>query len=313
MSIYEIQFQKGLSLPDFLHEFGSEDQCEAYIFSMKWPSGFKCSKCGHEHMTSFKRRDRTIHQCTNCTKQHSLLVGTLFQGTHLPLTKWFMAIYFISEAKTSIASLDLHRKLGINHKTAWLMHQKLMQAMVTDEKKTKIGRRIELDDAYLGGKLKGGKAGRGSENKQPFIAAVETTFEDHIPLRAKIDPVEGFTRTEVDKWLGEHVEAGSHIVSDGLDCFKAVEATCSHEVHISSRLSDQEKEVHFKWVNTILSNLKTSLSGTFHSIECHKYCLRYLGAFVYRFNRRQDLTAIFYDLCSTAINSPPLTAASLKV
>ena len=310
MSKYSIQFQKGLSLFEFQEQFRTREQCEQKVFELKWGDQFTCSKCGHHHSTSFKRDNRTIFQCCNCKKQTSLLVGTIFQGTHLPLTYWFTAIYFISTAKTSISALDLHRRLGINHKSAHLLMHKIMEAMNVSEKKRKLCGRIEMDDAYLGGKLKGGTAGRGSENKQPFIAAVQTDEKKH-PLYIKLDPVETFSIDEVRRWTNDHIHPGSKIVSDALSCFCGVEDSCTHEVHVAAHMTEDEKEHHFKWVNTILANVKTSLLGTFHSFECHKYSHRYLGLIVYRFNRRWDLTKIFFDLCSSCVNSPPFTAKQL--
>lgn len=311
MSKYKIQFQKGLSIFEFQSKFGTREQCEAEVFRLKWGEHFTCPKCGKNHATTFPRGKRTIYQCHDCKSQTSLLVGTVFQGTHLPLQVWFTAIYFISEAKTSMSSLDLHRKLGINHKSAYLLLQKLNEVMVLSEKDRRISGRIEMDDAYLGGKLKGGTAGRGSENKQPFIAAVQTG-KDKIPLYLKLDPVVTFSTNEVKRWTQEHIKPGSHIVSDGLPCFAGVEDSCTHEVHIASKMTEEDKEIHFKWVNTVLSNVKTALTGTFHFIECHKYSNRYLGAIVYRFNRRWDLTKIFYDLCNSCVKSPPITARKLS-
>ena len=136
MSISNIQFQKGLSLPDFYEKFGYREQCEEHLYSIKWPSGFICPKCGGRYATSFPKNNRTVFQCHNCNHQTSLLVGTLFERTHLPLTKWYLALYLISAAKTS-AALELHRKLGVNHKTASLMLHKIMAAMVDAEKERK--------------------------------------------------------------------------------------------------------------------------------------------------------------------------------
>ena len=311
MSKYAIQFQKGLSIFEFNSRFSTREQCEEKVFKLKWGDRFTCPKCGHHHSTSFQREKRTIYQCCSCNAQTSLLVGTIFQRTHLPLTFWFTAIYLISTAKTSISSLDLHRKLGINHKSAHLLLQKVMEAMYVAEKNHKLCGRIEMDDSYLGGKLKGGTPGRGSENKQPFIAAVQTDEKKH-PLYLKLDPVETFSIEEVKRWTKEHIHPGSYVVSDGLSCFSGVEESCTHEIHTASKMTEEEKERHFKWVNTVLANVKTALAGTFHSFECHKYSNRYLASIVYRFNRRWDLSKIFFDLCGSCVNSPPFTAQQLS-
>ncbi|MCP4352939.1 MAG: IS1595 family transposase, partial [Desulfobacterales bacterium] len=157
-----------------------------------------------------------------------------------------------------------------------------------------------------------GRRGRGSENRQPFIVAVATNKEKH-PIMIKLDPVNSFTKNEILKWTKMHITSGSHIVTDALNCFKGVEDTCSHEVHVSNVMSEKEKEDHFKWINTIISNVKTLISGTFHSIECHRYAFRYFGAITYRFNRRWDLKKIFYDLCETVISTSPITSKQISM
>jgi transposase-like protein len=310
-SKYHLQYQSGLSLPEFYDNFGTREQCEDHLYKKKWPSGFTCKKCGSKAAVSFNKGKHTVYECSDCKAQTSLLVGTLFERTHLPLKTWYLAIYLISEAKTGIASLDLHRKLGVNHKTAWLMHHKIMHAMAIEETNNPISGRIEMDDAYLGGTLKGGSRGRGSENKQPFIAAVSTGNKNH-PRQIKLDTINSFSRSDIEDWTSSHILARSHIVTDGLNCFKGVEKTCSHEIHVSSHISDEEKDTHFKWIDTILSNVKTLISGTFHSIEYKHFAFRYLAEITYRFNRRYDLKKIFYDLCDTVINTPPITARAIS-
>jgi len=220
-----------------------------------------------------------------------------------------MAIYFVSEAKTQLSSLELHRLIHVNHKTAWLMLHKIMQVMVNAEYKHKLRGRIEMDDAYLGGKQSGGKSGRGAPAKQPFVAAIQTTPEpEKHPVFAKLAPINSFSIAEIENWTQQNIEAGSHIVSDALACFAGVEAACEHEIHVSNKMTEAEKEKHFKWVNTVLSNVKTGLTGTFHSFECSKYSFRYLGAIMFRFNRRFRLNTIFLKLVRYVGESPPIPA-----
>ena len=303
---YQIQFQKGLGLPEFLEQFGSEEQCERQLASLKWPCGFICTHCKGKDVSIFRRNNRPYFQCSCCRHQSSLTSNTIFHRTHLPLRKWFLALYLISEAKTQMSSLELHRLICVNHKTAWLMLHKIMEVMVNAEEDRKLSGRIELDDAYLGGRKKGGKSGRGAAGKQPFLAAIQTSNEDvPKPHYAKLAPLSAFSIDQVQKWTEHYIEKGSHIISDALGCFKGVEQTCSHEVHSASKMIGEEKEKHFKWVNTVLSNVKTGLTGTFHSFECSKYSLRYLGTIMYRFNHRYELDKIFAELLEDAMASPP--------
>ena len=304
MAMNRIQFQPGLSMPDFLKDYGTEAQCEQALEAVRWPDGFSCPRChGTAH---YVVRDgvRKVFQCHACRHQASLIAGTLFQGTKLPLTTWFLAIYLISQAKTGLSALALRRQLGVSYPTAWLMHHKLMQAMADREERHVLDGKVQVDDAYLGGERTGGKVGRGSENKVPFVAAVSLTVDEH-PLRVRLTPVPGFTLTAISAWAKGHLAASSTVFSDGLACFGAVtEAGCTH--HPTVMAGRKPKEVpEFRWINTVLGNLKTSLSGCYHAFDFHKYAARYLAAFSYRFNRRFDLHTLHERLLIAAASTSP--------
>jgi hypothetical protein len=205
----------------------------------------------------------------------------VFQGTKLGLTVWFLAIYLISQAKTGLSALAMKRQLGVSYPTAWLIHHKLMQAMTEREERYVLEGNVQVDDAYLGGERNGGKVGRGSENKVPFVAAVSLSDEGH-PLRMKLTPVAGFTLKAIAHWAKDHLTPGSTVFSDGLACFSAVTAAaCRHEPTVVAGRKPRDLP-EFQWINTVLGNLKTSLSGTYHGFRFGKYAERYLAAFSYR-------------------------------
>lgn len=158
---------------------------------------------------------RKVFQCNACRHQASLIAGTVFQGTKLPLTIWFLAICLISQAKTGLSALALKRQLGVSYPTAWLMHHKLMQVMAEREDRYVLEENVQIDDAYLGGERTGGKVGRGSEKKVPFVAAVSLS-EDGRPLRIKFTPVSGFTLKAISAWAKDHLAPASAVFSDGL-------------------------------------------------------------------------------------------------
>ena len=179
----KVQFQKGLSLTQFLLDYGSEAQCEQALFAARWPDGLNCPRCGGARFCRLSTR-RATFQCNHCKRQLSLLAGTVFQATKLPLTIWFLAIYFLSQTKSGISALELGRKLGVNDNTAWLLKHKLMQAMRERDQRYRLAGTVQLDDAYLGGEYPGGKRGRGSQNKTPMLACfkgLEAAGCEHKP------------------------------------------------------------------------------------------------------------------------------------
>ena len=192
-----VQFQKGLSEAAFRSQYGTEEQCRAALFSWRWPRGFVCPKCGGTH--SIVLRTRPIQQCSTCRHQVSLIAGTIFHATKLPLTTWFAAIYHLTQSKNGLSSLELARRLGVSHYTAWKIQHKLMQVMLErDQDKPLTGERIEVDDAYIGGERSGGKRGRGSAGKTPFVAAVETTAEGK-PVRVKFSRTSAGSRSKAGR------------------------------------------------------------------------------------------------------------------
>jgi len=235
MAMNRIQFQPGLSLPAFLAQFGTDEQCADALEASRWPQGFRCPECGNADYYLLKGGKHKTFQCKCCRLQTSLIAGTLFQSTHLALNIWFLAIYLVSQAKTGLSALDLKRQLGVSYPTAWLIQQKLMQTMVERDAQYTLCGHVQVDDAYLGGELAGGKAGRGSENKVPFVAAISLSAEGR-PLYIKMAPVPGFTRKAIFDWANEDLAPGCVVTSDGLGCFTGVtDAGCQHRPVASPR------------------------------------------------------------------------------
>jgi len=296
-----IQFQKGLSMPDFLAAYGTDEQCRLALEQARWPDGFVCPHCGGRK-SSF-HSTRKLYRCSNCGVQTSVRAGTILHHSKLPLSKWFLAMYAITQAKNSISGLALSRLLGVQYNTARLLKLKLSQVMLERNETKVLGGRVEIDDAYLGGERSGGKAGRGSENKRPFVAAVET--REGRPQRVHFRRVAAFSREEIAAYAKASLAAGTHVVSDGLACFAGVtEAACSHDVIVTSRIHQAQRLSAFKWVNTLLGNLKTSISGTLKATR-DRHMARYLAEFEYRFNRRFDLGAMIPRLAFAAVNTGP--------
>lgn len=305
MAMNRIQFQQGMSLPEFMRRFGTEDQCATAVQVARWPNGFRCPRRGESAHCRTGPSGR-LYQCNACHHQASLIAGTLFASTKLPLTTWFLAIYLISQSKTGLSSLALKRQLGVSYPTAWLVHHKIMDAMAQRDGTQRLQGSVQLDDAYLGGERTGGKAGRGSENKVPFVAAVSLNDQGN-PLYIKLARLSSFTSQAVADWAKASLAPGTLVTSDGLGSFAAVtDAGCLHSpVAVGQRKPRDLPE--FTWVNTILGNLKTTLAGAFHAFDYAKYAQTYLAAFAYRFNRRFDLRGLVARLIVDVASAKPRT------
>lgn len=306
----KVQFQKGYSLAGFLADYGTEEKCREALFQWRWPQGYVCPKCGRSSFCTLNTR--AIYQCNHCHHQHSLISGTIFSATKLPLTTWFLAIHLLTQAKTGLSALSLHRQLGVNYNTAWGLKQKVMQVMKERDDSRPLSGIVQLDDAYWGGERRGGKRGRGSPAKTPFVAAVSVDTKGH-PVAMNMNVVAGFRSREIARWAKRHLSAQCQVVSDGLPCFRAVtEAGCQHTSIVTGSGPASVSHIEFAWVNTMIGNVKNSMVGAYHAIN-HKHLPRYLAEFCYRYNRRFDLHSLLPRFGYMAVRTPPMPMRLLKL
>lgn len=308
MARNRIQFQKGLSEAQFATLYGDEERCRALVIAWRWPEGFVCPKCGgREHCITSKRG---LFQCNGCRRQTSPMAGTIFNSTKLPLTRWFRAMYLITQTKQGISSIELGRRLGTTQTTAWKIKTKLAEVMRIDNDRTPLEGRVEMDDAYLGGKRSGGKTGRGSPGKRPIVVAVQSA--DGKPARLKVRRIARFKRKRVKSLAKRILAPGAYVVTDGLACFRGVaDAGCAHHPIATSSSRHGAGHPSFHWLNTVLANIKTAIVGTYKAVR-KKHLVRTLAEFEWRFNNRENLAAMIPLLGCAAARSKPITYSNLK-
>ena len=311
MPRYDIQFQKGLSLGEFMARYSTEEQCIEAICKARWPQGFVCPECGS---TRHCRLSRGLFQCQVCRKQTSPNAGTIFQGTKLSLTVWFQAMHLLTQGKHSVSALELKRQLGVHYETAWAMKQKILQVMLEREAQTVLSGRIEVDDAYVGGERHLGKRGRGAAGKTPFVVAVQTDPENPASvLRLRMKVLKHVAARDLKPWFGHGFTKGSTILTDGWKAYNFLdEAGFKHQPHKMPGGWRSAKHPAFPWVNTVLGNLKGNLVGVTRWVG-RVHLDRYLAEFQYRFNRRFDLKSMLARLLTMAVRTPAMPQPLLKM
>ena len=310
MAKNQVQFQKGLSLPEFLKHYGTEEQCRGAVYGWRWPHGFRCPECGHTGFCEIAGRG--VYQCNGCHHQTSLISGTIFEYTKLPLTTWFLGMYLLTQPKNGTSVLELRRELGVSYNAAWRLKHKLLQAMKERDDSQPLCGNVQLDDAYWGGERRGGKRGRGAPGKTPFVAAVQTNDEGH-PIAMRLTKIKGFRKEEIAAWAQRHLHAASIVVSDGLSCFPGVQsAGCEHEAIVTGGGPASVAIEAFTWVNTMIGNVKNSFHGTYHAVSA-RHLPRYLAEFCYRFNRRFELGEMIPRLGFVATHTPPMPERLLRL
>ena len=307
----KIQFQHGMSLSEFIQCYGTEALCETALEHARWPDGFVCPECGERAHSRFLADGRQYWQCSRCRTQSTVCSGTLFHASKLPLTKWFQAIYLVTQNKNNLSALSLKRHLGVAYATAWRVKHKLLEAMRQRESRRLLQGVVFADDAVLGGEH-AGKPGRGSENKAPFMAAVELNDDGH-PGRVRFDAIADYTGETFGAWAKSALHPDVHLVTDGLASFNAAGAQVAAHGAIIVGMHRSSDLAPFQWVNTFISNAKTAITGTYHHFDFAKYRHRYLAEAQYRVNRRFDLSSLVGRLVHSCARTAPCPERWLRL
>lgn len=154
MSKYTDPKANTYSLIEFQSKYGTEEACEQALFQLKWPDGFKRPKCGFCHCTVIGGRRLPLYQCPVCRHQTSATAGTNMTNTKLSLAKWFLTLYFDATNKDGISEMALAKYINVTLKTAWALLHKIRSAMRERESMYRLGGSVEMDEAFLAGRLR---------------------------------------------------------------------------------------------------------------------------------------------------------------
>ena len=227
MAMNRVQFQHGLSLAEFLKQYGTDEQCEARLVSARWRNGVVCSRGSCKRFALTYNRHR-LWECVGCGYQCCSIVGTVFEHTKLRLTQGFLGIYLMTQSNNAVAGLELMRQLGVSYKTAWLVKHRRMQAMFAREAHRRLTDRMEIDDAYLGGDRVGEKHGRVRPCPTRRTRATARASSAAWPSRFSTnrETVRGFF-VFVARFRGRAVlRDGGHFLSRSLDMKRLLAICC---------------------------------------------------------------------------------------
>lgn len=290
--------QSEMSYLEWTQRFATQDACLTEIAQHRWPHGFVCPRCGHDQGYVLRRAQK--RQCGRCRYQLSITAGTVFHHTHVPLPKWFAAIYLMAADKGGISALRLSKMIGVSWPTAHRILRLLRRAMHDRDRSYWLSGLVEVDDAWVGGR-RSGKRGRGAEGKTPVLLAVENRGHAAGFLVAEVLS-QGLNHTSVRAFAHHCLASGVTVRSDALPALTSLGEQCCHQARVTP--ADQAG----KWlpkVHLIIANLKRFLLGTFHGISAD-YLQEYIDEFVYRFNRRHWEHQLPQRLLETAVAHVPV-------
>ena len=300
---------KTMTVADFQRLFATDEQCYQHLLKKRWPGVFVCPRCqGKDYYYQISRR---LYHCRACGYQASLTAGTVFHKTHLPLWKWFWAIYRVSQNKKGLSAIQLTKEVDISYPAAWLMLHKLRETMRKRDKRYRLRGILEFDDAYVGGEQEG-KRGRGAEGKAPIAVAVEERIDkegDIKPGYAAMEVLDSVSGKEINRFAEKHIEPGSTIKTDGLGAYRELEHKGYHHKRTVTGGGKAAGKL-FPWVHVTIGNFKRFLLGTHHKASS-KHLGRYLAEFTYRLNRRYHENDLFEHLIQAVLSSKAITYQEL--
>ena len=300
-------------LPSFLKRFGTDEQCRAYLFRVRWPDGFRCSACGHDRAWAHKAR--LIDECAACGKQHSLLAGTIFEQTKTGLARWFLAIYLVTSSKGGISAMELKRQMGFgSYQTAWSWLHKIRKAMVAPQR-TPLSTRVEADETYVGGP-RPGQPGRGAGGKIKVAGAVEAgrgQARGRRLGRLRLAVVPDVSARSLEGFLAAAVAKPATVATDGWSGYGGLAAKGYAHEPLTLAASWGDAALRLPAIHLVFGLAKRWLLGTHHGAVSAKHLPAYLDEFVFRFNRRtaRSISHRFARVIEHAVQIRPTTYLAL--
>lgn len=280
--------------------FSTEEACRAYLFAQRWPDGFVCPRCGGRGTWP---TGRGLWLCATCRHQTSVTAGTIFQDSRLALRLWFRAIWHVTSQKNGASALGVQRVLGLgSYQTAWAWLHKLRRAMVRPGRDRLAGT-VEVDETYWGAEEEG-VVGRLTQDKALVIVAAQQDGPRKIG-RIRMGRIPDLTKATLHAFIGQNVEPGSVVRTDGLSAYAGLEGY-RHKPVVVAGTGKTAGEL-LPRVHLVVALAKRWLLGTHHGAVSHKHLDYYLDEFTFRFNRRTSGARgkLFYRLVQQAVQVKP--------
>jgi transposase-like protein len=271
-----------MDLMKLMEAFDTEEECREYLEGLRWPHGLECPRCKGKTISRIQKRDQ--FDCDSCRYQFSVMSGTIFHDSHLPLPKWFATTYLLCESRKGMSANQIKRMLGISYKTAWYLCHRIRAAMV--ETGHKLSGTVEVDETYIGGKQRGHKGQL--KNKAAVIGIRERGGHLHF---IKAEDVNQQTVYDI---IARNVDSTVDVIMTDESKLYNFTTTAHRNARHESVNHSADEYVRYEDVtvstNTVesaFSLLKRGIIGTWHRVST-KHLAAYLQEMTWRFNNRKN-------------------------
>jgi DNA-directed RNA polymerase subunit RPC12/RpoP len=307
-----------MNLIDVAKQFATPEACNDFLQNMRWPEGVECVHCNGKRVTKYVKQASTrqrlnaktgktetkpvpmriLYVCLDCKKQFSVIEGTIFNQTHLPLDKWFHAVALMVNAKKGVSALQLQRDLGTAYKTAWYLAMRIRKAMglieLADD--APLTGTIEADETYMGSKKYDKRRKRAKYDKEPVFGMVERDG------RARTYHLPAANRHYITKKIEDNISINADaLYTDESVFYKRVPNNVQkHEIVNHSAKEWVRGPVHTGTIDGYWGLLKRGIIGSYHQISV-KHLHRYLSEFQFKWNHRKAQDIFVLVVCALVI------------
>jgi transposase-like protein len=298
-----------MTLPEVNLMYSTDARCRELLERLRWPEGVMCPRCNDTRVSRLK--DYARYECVGCEYQFTVMSGTIFHDSHLPLPIWFLATLLLCEAKKGMSAMQLKRTLwGTDrgsYKTAWYLCHRIRRAMAQVDRPMLDGT-VEMDETYVGGKQRGyGSGWRGERHTKEVVVGIRQRNGDLRFFHAE-DAKTGTLARYIQENISSDVDV---IVTDELPAYKKAVGSHKHETvnHTRKEYVRLGTDIHTNTIESAFSLLKRGIMGTWHKISA-KHLQAYLDEMTFRFDRR-NRSDLFLDTLRHMVTADPLTFEKL--
>lgn len=258
----------------------TDHQARQFIENLRWPQGAVCPRCKKQEVTEVEGGRDGLYNCRLCRKQFTVTVGTIFEGSHIPLSKWVQAFHLVCSSKKGMSTLQLSRLLGITYKSAWHMTHRIRFVMRPPRGTDKLSQTVEVDETYIGGKPSHKAKTSTKERKTPVVAMVQRDG----PARAKA--AKSLSSAALLSTVQHYVGTNAQLMTDDWKAHGGLDHLYDgRETIVHSKREYVRGNVHTNTVESFFALLKRGIVGSYHHVS-RKHLNRYCDEFAFRWSHR---------------------------
>ncbi|MGA2753710.1 MAG: IS1595 family transposase [Terracidiphilus sp.] len=291
-----------INLIELAQHFSNEDAAREYLEKLRWPDGPVCPHCGvvdnaYRLTPRPSQKDQHVRngvwKCGGCREQFTVTVGTIFADSHIPLSKWLLAYNLLCSSKKGMSAHQLHRMLKVTYRSAWFMAHRIRYTMTQEPLSSKLEGIIEIDDTWIGGKLRKGRTREEAQENRRNRVANKASVVSVLQRGGRVQSlhVQRVTAENLKPIVEQMVAEDAHVMTDSANALVGALKPRKHDRvnHYAGEYARYEDGVCITTnsVEGFFGLLKRGINGVYHHVG-QQHLHRYLTEFDFRYNSRKE-------------------------